>query len=95
MIQLVGHHMWRAAPEGTDVLTVEHAERGAAMAVDPGPSRMVVVQHRMQVSSSYASQYRLRLLAADMIRSMGHGLVDFTVPHLRAYLREHGLVSAP
>lgn len=118
MIQLVGHHMWRAAPEGTEVLALEHAERGtamasrkvgslvletsladlsatdrsflAAMAVDPsGPSKISDIQQRLQVSTSYASQYRLRLLAADMIQTSGFGLVDFTVPHLRQYLREH------
>jgi hypothetical protein len=118
MIQLVGHHTWRAAPEGSDMLTLEHAEQGAAMAarkvgslvletslvddlsatdrsflaamaVDDGPSKMGDIQRRLQVDANYASQYRLRLLNADMIKPVGHGYVDFTLPHLREYLREH------
>ena len=117
MIQLVGHHTWRAAPEGTEILTVAHVEQGAAMAVrkvgslvletslgdlsatdrsflaamsvDAGPSKMADIQERLQVDANFASQYRLRLLNADMITAVGHGYVDFTVPHLREYLREH------
>lgn len=117
MIQLVGHHTWRAAPEGTQTLTSEHVQQGAtmavrkvgslvletslsdlsatdrsflaAMSVDAGPSRMADIQSRLRVSTNYASQYRLRLLDADMIRPVGHGYIDFTVPHLREYLREH------
>ena len=40
-------------------------------------------------NTNYASQYRLRLIAAGLIRPAGHGLVDFTLPHLREWLREH------
>lgn len=61
----------------------------AAMAQDTGPSKMANVVARMGVSDSYASQYRLRLIAADMITTAGHGWVRFQMPYLRDYLREH------
>jgi hypothetical protein len=38
---------------------------------------------------SYISVYRQRLIDAGMITATGHGKVDFFVPELRDYLREH------
>ena len=43
----------------------------------------------MNVDVNYASQYRLRLLAAELIQSTRRGYVDFALPYLREYLREH------
>ncbi len=60
-----------------------------AMAEDDGPSKMADVQRRLGVDISYASQYRLRLLAAELIEPVRHGYVDFALPYLREYLREH------
>lgn len=60
-----------------------------AMARDEGPSRMSDIQERMGVDSNYASQYRLRLIAAELIQSTRRGYVDFALPYLREYLREH------
>ena len=70
---------------------LSHVDRTflAAMAVDDGPSRMADVAARLAADANYASQYRLRLIAADMIYPAGHGRVDFTLPYLRDYLREH------
>jgi hypothetical protein len=59
------------------------------MAVDDLPSRMADIGAGLCVDANYASQYRLRLIAADMIHPAGHGRVDFTLPFLRDYLREH------
>ncbi len=59
------------------------------MAVDDGPSRTADVTQRMGVDANYASQYRLRLIAAGMIVATGHGEVDFALPYLREWLREH------
>ncbi len=39
--------------------------------------------------SKYAGQYRLRLIAAELTEPTHHGYVDFAVPYLREYLREH------
>lgn len=60
-----------------------------AMAKDDGPSKMADVQKRLDVDASYASQYRLRLIAAELIEPTRHGYVDFALPYLRDYLREH------
>jgi hypothetical protein len=49
----------------------------------------VGVVRSMGVGANYASQYRRRLIAADLIYPAGHGRVDYTLPHLREYLREH------
>ncbi|HMK97113.1 MAG TPA: ATP-binding protein [Acidimicrobiales bacterium] len=60
-----------------------------AMAQDDGPSKMADVQRRLGVDVNYVSQYRLRLLAAELIEPVRHGYVDFALPYLREYLREH------
>lgn len=66
-----------------------------AMARDDGPSRMSVIADRLGVTQTYAGQYRLRLIAADMIRPAGHGLVEFELPGLRDYLQDHVAVTLP
>ncbi len=58
-----------------------------AMARDDGPSRMADVQERLGVDGNYASQYRLRLIAAELIHATRRGHVDFALPYLREYLR--------
>lgn len=60
-----------------------------AMAKDDGPSKMADIQKRLGVNANYASQYRLRLIDAELIAATGHGRVDFALPYLRDYLREH------
>ena len=68
-----------------------------AMARDDGPSRMKDIQERLDIDGNFASQYRLRLLASELIESTRHGYVDFALPYLRDYLRDHtaadGLVA--
>jgi hypothetical protein len=58
----------------------------AAMADDDGPSRLRDIAQRMGVDDNYAGQYRMRLIAAEVIRPAGYGLVDFELPYLREYL---------
>ena len=60
------------------------------MAHDDGPSKMADIRARLDVSDNYASQYRLRLIAAELIEPVRHGYVDFTLQYLREYLRGHG-----
>lgn len=67
----------------------------AAMAVDDGPSRIADVAQRLGVTGTYAGQYRIRLLAAEVIETRGHGLVTFTIPGLRDYLRDHAASADP
>ena len=59
------------------------------MATDKGPSRMSDIAARMSTDANYASQYRLRLIAAGLIEPAGHGRVRFVLPHVREWLREH------
>ncbi|UYM06380.1 ATP-binding protein [Solicola gregarius] len=65
----------------------------AAMAHDDGPSRTSDLATRLNVDRTYVGQYRRRLIAAEVIEPRGYGLVDFTLPGLRDYLREHAASS--
>jgi hypothetical protein len=64
-----------------------------AMAKDNGPSRMKDIQQRLEIDANFASQYRLRLIASELIESTRHGYVDFALPYLRDYLREHAAAA--
>jgi len=59
-----------------------------AMTKDDGPSKMADIQERLGVDVNYASQYRLRLIAAELIEPSSRGYVDFAMPYLREYLRD-------
>ena len=59
------------------------------MAHDNGPSKMADIQRRLDVDINYASQYRRRLIAAELIHPTRRGYVDFALPYLREYLRDH------
>jgi hypothetical protein len=65
----------------------------AAMAHDDGPSRIKDLAQRLDVSGAYIGQYRRRLLESEMIYAPKYGWVDFTLPALRQYLREHAASS--
>ena len=58
-----------------------------AMAKDPGPSKSGDVARRIGRSLQYAGVYRDRLIELGLVRSAGHGLVDFALPGLRALYR--------
>ena len=64
-----------------------------AMAKDDGPSKMADIQQRLGVNESYASQYRLRLIAAELIEPKKRGYVDFALPYLREYLRDEAVAE--
>lgn len=64
-----------------------------AMTQDDGPSKMADLQQRLGVDVNYASQYRLRLIAAELIYATRRGYVDFALPYLREYLREHAVAD--
>jgi Mn-dependent DtxR family transcriptional regulator len=49
---------------------------------------MADIQERLGVDESYVSQYRLRLIAAELIEPTKRGYVDFALPYLREYLRD-------
>lgn len=60
-----------------------------AMAEDDERSKMADIIDRLGRDKSYANRYRSRLIDAELIVAAGHGYVDFALPGLRAYLREH------
>ncbi|HEV3311794.1 MAG TPA: ATP-binding protein, partial [Chloroflexota bacterium] len=64
-----------------------------AMAKDDGPSRMSDIRQRLNINANYASQYRRRLIASELIQSPRYGYVDFALPYLRDYLREHAAAA--
>jgi len=59
------------------------------MAQDDGVSKVRDIAERMNVSLNYASVYRGRLLEAGVITAPRNGEVEFAIPYLRDYLREH------
>lgn len=64
-----------------------------AMAADDGPSTMSDIAQRLGVNSQCAGNYRRRLIDAEIITSSGYGQVDFELPYMREYLREHAVVD--
>lgn len=60
-----------------------------AMAQDDGPSRTGEIARRLGDGPHYARVYRERLIAAEIIEPVGYGQVDFALPYLREYLRDH------
>jgi hypothetical protein len=58
-----------------------------AMAQDDSASRLSDIQTRLGVDVNYASQYRRRLIDAELIEPAGRGWVQFALPYLRDYLR--------
>lgn len=64
-----------------------------AMAKDHGPSKTSDVAERLGVKKEYAGMYRQRLIDAELISAVRRGYVDFSVPYLRDYLREHAVAD--
>ena len=60
------------------------------MAQDDGPSSTRDVARRLERDAGYANVYRTQLIKEDIIYATGYGYVDFKLPYLRDYLREHG-----
>ena len=59
------------------------------MAQNDGPTKISDIKARFNQTDSYVGNYRRRLLDAEMITTTGHGEVDFALPYMRDYLREH------
>lgn len=60
-----------------------------AMSQDDGPSSTADIANRLERSPQYASVYRAQLIEEDIIESTGYGYVDFKIPYLRDFLKEH------
>lgn len=66
----------------------------AHMSLVDGPSTVVDLRNTLGVSKQHLNNYRQRLLDAGMIFSPQRGQVDFALPYLRDYLREHTVTDA-
>lgn len=65
-----------------------------AMAHDDAASKVSDLRQRMGLESQHFNVYRQRLIDAGLIYSTGHGHLDFALPYLRDYLREHTVTDA-
>ena len=65
-----------------------------AMAQDDAPSNTTEIATRLGKDAQWGSVYRKRLIDAQMIQSTGHGLVTFTLPYMREFLRQHAAHDA-
>ncbi len=66
----------------------------AAMAVDDGPSRVGQLRERVGISKQHLNNIRIRLLNAGIVYVVKTGQLDFALPYLRDYLREHTVTDA-
>ena len=58
-----------------------------AMAVDNEESKVTDISERLQVGKSHTQTYRKRLIEAGLVHSPSRGILEFSIPYLRQYLR--------
>ena len=58
-----------------------------AMAADNNESRVLDIRDRLQVGKSHVQTYRRRLMETGLIHSTSRGMLAFSMPYLRQYLR--------
>lgn len=73
-----------------DGLSSMQKEYPLAMAQDDGPSSTGEIAKRLERNAGYANVYRTQLIKENVIYSPAWGQVDFKLPYMRDYLREHG-----
>ena len=61
----------------------------SALAQFDGPTATADVAQAMGVTPQYANTYRRRLLDEHVLVEPKRGKVDFALPYLQTYLREH------
>lgn len=60
-----------------------------AMSQDDGPSSTREIAERLHRDAQYANVYRTMLIGQDIIEQVRQGYVDFKIPYMRDYLKEH------
>jgi len=92
IVELAVSHSKRAL--GSDIilpclnpLSAEDKRFLRAMAMDSEESRVTDIGDRLQVGKSHVQTYRRRLLEAGLIYSFSRGMLAFSIPYLRPYLR--------
>ncbi|MBR3317947.1 MAG: hypothetical protein IKG21_09060 [Atopobiaceae bacterium] len=63
------------------------------MSVDDGPSRTGDVARRLERSAASLGKYRESLMRDSLIVAPRRGVVDFSMPYVRDYLRKGALLS--
>jgi type II secretory pathway predicted ATPase ExeA len=58
-----------------------------AMSVDEEQSKLSDIQARLKASQSYISQYRKRLISADMVYAPKRGYVKYVIPQIGKYFK--------
>ena len=58
-----------------------------AMLDDGNHTRFSDIVERLKKEKNYVSRYRERLISSGAVKSAGHGLLDFTYPYMREFLR--------
>jgi hypothetical protein len=58
-----------------------------AMAEDDDRTKVADIVRRMGVSDAYVQVYKKRLIESGYVHPAGHGLVQFSLPYLGAYIR--------
>lgn len=67
----------------------------AAMAQDDGPSNVADLRERVgDITRQHLNNVRIRLIDAGVAFSPRRGQLDFALPYLRDYLREHVVTDA-
>ncbi len=61
-----------------------------AMSRDDGPSSTGTVAERLGLKGTSLTSYRRMLIKRQVIEPTARGYVDFSIPHMRAYLRSSG-----
>lgn len=62
-----------------------------ALAHEDGPTSLATLAKALDREVNYVSVYRDRLIKAGMIEAVSYGHIDFALPYLRDYLREHAV----
>jgi nucleoside-triphosphatase THEP1 len=62
----------------------------SVMAKSDFDTKIAYIASELGVSTTYAGQYRIRLLETGLITKAGHGKLDFALPYLREYIRGLG-----
>ena len=63
--------------------------KGESGGAQPADSAIGDIQDRMGRDHGYVSRYRNRLIVAGIVEPTRRGYLDFTIPYLRDYVREH------
>ncbi|MCL2152200.1 MAG: ATP-binding protein [Oscillospiraceae bacterium] len=58
-----------------------------AMAIDNEESKVSDISDRLQVGKSHTQTYRKRLIEAGLIHSPSRGILEFSIPYIKQYIR--------